>query len=148
MKEQAHIIEKGRILKNLLDKQILTTMKARMPEYTTVQMQVINYISTNDDKIVRQKDLQEVLGVSKPTINGIIRRLIDKGAVELKPLKNDRRSKQVVLSKQMLAERSARKVEYLDDLDIIDKIAFKGIDESQQEKFYQILNQVIDNLSN
>ncbi len=50
-------------------------------ELTMSQINVLGYLHENEDKLVTQKELEEQLHVSHPTIVGILKRLEKKGLI-------------------------------------------------------------------
>lgn len=51
-------------------------------ELTMSQISVLGYLHENEDKLVTQKELEEKLQVSHPTIVGILKRLEKKGLIK------------------------------------------------------------------
>ena len=88
---------------------------------SSAKVQVIAYLFEHQDKVIYQKDLEHVMNLSRPTINGIVKRLIAKGAVKLIPNPNDRRSKQLILSDTAKEEAQKHQKEFENDIRTIEK---------------------------
>lgn len=64
-----------------LIKQLNKQLERHKTGFTSAKVQVIAYLFKHQDKVIYQKDLEHIMNLSRPTINGIVKRLITKGAV-------------------------------------------------------------------
>lgn len=64
-----------------LIKQLNKQLERHKTGFTSAKVQVIAYLFEHQDKVIYQKDLEHIMNLSRPTINGIVKRLIAKGAV-------------------------------------------------------------------
>ncbi len=67
---------------------------------TTSQCAVLNYLFETDREYVNQKDIENHLNLSNPTVTGLLKRLDEKGYVLIVPNNQDRRKKNVHLTEQ------------------------------------------------
>src|SRR5574344_322667 len=67
---------------------------------TFSQVNVLGYIDSLPEKCATQKELETYLNVSHPTINGILKRLEEKGIIETKVYVNKRLNKSVVITEK------------------------------------------------
>ena len=67
-------------------------------ELTSAQVLVLGCLDSAKDKDTCQKDLEESLYLSNPTITGILKRLEAKGFIERKTWEKDARYKQIYLT--------------------------------------------------
>lgn len=104
-----------------LIKQLNKQLERHKTGFTSAKVQVIAYLFEHQDKVIYQKDLEHVMNLSRPTINGIVKRLIAKGAVKLIPNPNDRRSKQLILSDTTKEEAQKHQKEFENDIRTIEK---------------------------
>ncbi len=104
-----------------LIKQLNKQLERHKTGFTSAKVQVIAYLFEHQDKVIYQKDLEHIMNLSRPTINGIVKRLIAKGAVKLIPNPNDRRSKQLILSDTTKEEAQKHQKEFENDIRTIEK---------------------------
>lgn len=144
--DKPYINEMVKHLNILIEKQLAKQLESHHTIFTSAQAQVIAYLLHHQDRQVHQKDLENVMNLSRPTINGIIKRLIAKDAVRLIPDPADRRSKQLVLSTATKEDALAHQANFDRDIETIEKKLTVGMDSKQVAQFKQNLQQCIDNL--
>ncbi len=110
---------------------------------TYTQAAVVGFIAKNPRDDLFQKDLEEGLGLTHPTMSSIVSRLEAKGLVDVSPLKQDRRYKRIALTPQSRALNGeiAKKIENIATL------ALDGIDPAAQEEFSRTLGAMTRNLN-
>ena len=91
----------------LLDRKFreLIETKASDLGFTAVQLSVlaqISHIRSESDKEIHQRDLEEIMNVTHPTMTDIIKRLEKKNAITCVPSNTDKRSKSINISKEYL----------------------------------------------
>lgn len=144
--DKPYINEMVKHLNILIEKQLAKQLESHHTIFTSAQAQVIAYLLHHQGQQVHQKDLENVMNLSRPTINGIIKRLIAKDAVRLIPDPADRRSKQLVLSAATKEDALAHQANFDQDIKTIEKELTAGMDIKQVAQFKQTLQQCIDNL--
>ena len=91
------------ILIKCLDKKIVHQLNKALEAYdlTLIQHEVLAYLYRNqDEQDVYQKDIEEFLESSNPTITGIVKRLEAKGLIQREPSLHDARFKKLTLTEK------------------------------------------------
>lgn len=113
-------------------------------EITYTQATVIGYLKHSTNKEICQKDIETGLGLAHPTVSSILSRMEEKGMVETKCMKSDKRYKTITLT--------PRALEISDDIhSVIEKIEvelFSEINIDEQELLDSIVTKLIRNLEN
>ncbi|WP_240516519.1 MarR family transcriptional regulator [Brachyspira sp. G79] len=65
---------------------------------TSSQMDILMFLYHNEQKIVNQRDIENFLGLSNPTIAGTLYRLEKKGFIKRKISSEDKRYKEIYLT--------------------------------------------------
>lgn len=83
---------------------------------TASQCAVLNYLYETNKEYVNQKDIEQFLNLSNPTVTGLLHRLDEKGYVLVVQSAQDKRKKNVYLTEQALdmqkrIETSRKKIE-------------------------------------
>lgn len=111
----------------------------RVSNYT--QCQIIQYLYTNMDKEVYQKDFEEILKASKPTISGVLDTMEEKGLISRLHHKTAR-GKQIVLT-PYAKEKSAQVVQLLTALE--EKLV-DGLSEEELDAFFFVIDKMKENI--
>lgn len=132
----------GLLIKRLTDK-IKTSVDASLKKHglTFSQTAVIGFLSEHNCSAT-QKEIEEHLQVSHPTVVGIVSRLDKNGFVTCFIDEKDRRNKMVCLTdkaKGIVSDMSADKKE-------IEKRLTKGLSEAELEEFRRILDILYKNI--
>ena len=110
---------------------------------TTVQSWVLLYlIHGKPGKEVNQKELQRMLRVSAPTINGIVERMEEKGFIARAPGKQDGRCRSITVTekgRQLERQLSASRQE-------MEERMVRGFSEAERRTLRELLLRLIDNL--
>lgn len=117
-----------------------------LPRITGPQMQILLYLSDRPDKIIYQSDLQGYFNLSRPTINGLIKRLRTAGLIRVVPVPEDRRYKRIVLSEKMEAEFATRKPVIMQDMMLIENQLTKDMSKADISAFRRLLGQSLNNI--
>ncbi|MDE6005006.1 MAG: MarR family transcriptional regulator [Oscillospiraceae bacterium] len=135
---------------HLIDVKILNTAIERLLnqslskyDITYAQATVIGYLKSNSHKIICQKDIEINLGLSTPTVNSILKRMLEKGMVEITVQTDDKRFKTIRLTEksESLSTITKEKIS-----DIQQKIS-KNISEQDIELFNSVIKQMINNIN-
>ena len=109
--------------------------------FTFSQVRVLEYLSSRGNKTT-QKSVEEFLGVSHPTVVGIISRMERNGYLVCYVDKEDRRNKIVELT-----ERAAGMThEMVHDIDAQEKKLLKGLTQDEVDHLYRMLCVILDNI--
>ncbi|WP_304508047.1 MarR family winged helix-turn-helix transcriptional regulator [Anaerotignum sp.] len=109
---------------------------------TPGQPKVLDYLSIHDGSI--QKDIAGGCHIDPATLTGILERMEEKGLVERRVIKGNRRSSYVYLTND--GRENSKKV--ADVFREIETEVFKGIHKEEIERFMNIFYQIFCNLSN
>lgn len=131
----------SKLLKNRLNKEL------EIKDITVAQFAVIKDIEINGAKDefkvgVTAVEISERLDMDKPTISGIINRLVDKGYIKKLPHPNDGRS-----SILKLTDCCIEKLPQLEEIN--DKVIFQaieGLSVVEIKTFQQTINKIIQNI--
>lgn len=131
----------SKLLKNRLNREL------EREDITVAQYAVIKYIEMNSlkdqfDLGVTAAEIADELDMDKPTISGIINRLVDKGYIEKTPHSRDKRASLLKLTEYC--------VEKLPDFEIINNIvisgAIKEISDNDLNVLEDLISKIIQNL--
>lgn len=131
----------SKLLKNRLNKEL------EAEDITAAQFAVIKYIEMNSlnnqlDRSITAVEIAEGLDKDKPTISGIINRLVDKGYVMKLPHKKDKRASTLKLTEYCVGK--------LPDLEAINEkvinSALKELSQDDLKMFQDIIDKIIQNL--
>lgn len=131
----------SKLLKNRLNRELETE------DITVAQFAVIKYIEMNSledqqDRNITAVEIAEGLDMDKPTISGIINRLVDKGYVIKLPHEKDKRA-----SILKLTEYCIEKLPNLETInEIVIKSALKELSNEDLYVFQNIIYKIIQNL--
>lgn len=129
----------SKLLKNKLNKEL------EEENITASQFATIKDIETNskNKEVVVAKEIAERLGMDKPTMSGIISRLIDKDYLSKNVNPNDKRSFALKLTKK--AKLKLKTLEQISN-SVLDE-ALRNLNKIEIESFENTLNKIISNLS-
>lgn len=107
-----------------------------------LQIEIINYLSKNQDKVVYQKNLEENLKISKAAISEVLINMERNGFIEKTNDTSDARRKRVVLSSETkkMHEDIEKKIDKLNDT-LLD-----GINNDDLNIFIKVINKLKDNM--
>jgi len=107
-----------------------------------LQIEIINYLSKNQDKVVYQKNLEENLKISKAAISEVLINMERNGFIEKINDTSDARRKRVVLSSETkkMHEDIEKKIDKLNDT-LLD-----GINNDDLNIFIKVINKLKENM--
>lgn len=123
-------------------------MERRMNQFlkpvdlTSSQVHVLKYLGSRGEEKVTQKQIEEYLQVSHPTVVGILKRLEQKGFVRTEFEGNDRRRKYVYRTHKE-KELFCRMV---DSHNMMENLLTQGMSEAQICQLHQLLAMVYENV--
>ena len=111
---------------------------------TPTQMQIIEYILKHINEDIFQTDLEQILGLRRATVSGVLQTMEKNHLIERVTSKEDARKKRIVLNKdtEQLFLIKRKKLEELE------KVVVRGISEETLQSFSRILDELIDNVKN
>lgn len=132
----------GLLVKRLTDKiRVFVDASLKKHDLTFSQTMVIGFLSEHNCKAT-QKEIEENLRVSHPTVVGIVSRLEANGFVTCYTDENDRRNKMVCMTDKAKSIVSGMS----DDKKEIEKRLTKGLSEAELEEFRRILDILYKNI--
>ncbi len=147
-------MEDARVLKKIKELESLTAQKLfscnsdfrrnieSLPRPTPTQMRIMEYILSKNDQDIYQKDLEDVLGIKRATVSGVLQTMEKNGLIERVIDENDTRTKKIILKKETreIFEKQKKKFE------IIEKELTKNISEDEIQTFFNIIDKMEKNL--
>lgn len=133
-----------------LIKELNTSLENNFNKYfkkyklTSSQMDILMFLFSNEDKIVNQRNIENYLGLTNPTIAGTLFRLEKKGFIKRKRGLEDKRYKEIYLTEK------SRKLKYVifEYIKNNDNKMFADISKEEKENLKNIIVKLIKNLQN
>lgn len=133
-----------------LIKELNTSLENNFNKYfkkyklTSSQMDILMFLFSNEDKIVNQRNIENYLGLTNPTIAGTLFRLEKKGFIRRKRGLEDKRYKEIYLTEK------SRKLKYVifEYIKNNDNKMFADISKEEKENLKNIIVKLIKNLQN
>ena len=107
------------------------------------QVQVIKYLIDNINKDISQKELENVLGIRKSTMSGILDTMEKRNIIKRVSSDIDRRSKIIKLSDDNIRHHK----EVVKKMKSINNIITKDIPSDKLDIFFEVLDMMRDNLN-
>lgn len=109
---------------------------------TSSQMDILIFLLHNEDKIVNQRDIENFLSLSNPTIAGTLLRLEKKGFIIRKISSKDKRYKEIYLTDK---SRELKDIifKYIRDND---NKMFLNMSEEEKENLKNIITKILNNI--
>ena len=143
MKEKK-ILYQIRTLNNMIVKCFKSDSYIDNLSLTPTQMQIMEYILDNHDIDIYQKDLEEVLNLTRATVSGVLFTMEKNGLIKRVANIKDARVKQIVLNES--AEKIfLKKKRILEDLE---KIIVNDLSSEDLESFLKVINIMKENIKN
>lgn len=122
------------------------SLNSRMSEYniTAAQANILVYLKCSGSREVNPMDIEKRFKLSKPTVTGLLKRLCEKGFIEVTKSERDRRHKQVILSEK--GEKYLKTTG--EELDYMDSMLCRGFSEEKLEEIAENLKKMLENLDN
>lgn len=134
----------GYLIKNI-DEKLKAKANANLKEHglTFAQGRVLSILAESKGANTTQKDLEEALGVSHPTMVGIISRMEASGFVICHQDTNDRRNKIVLMTEKAVAVgNNIKKV-----IESNENETLKPLSDSERKELVRMLTLIINNLN-
>ncbi len=109
---------------------------------TSSQMDILIFLIHNENKIVNQRDIENFLSLSNPTIAGTLLRLEKKGFIIRKISSKDKRYKEIYLTDK---SRELKDIifKYIRDND---NKMFSNMSEEEKENLKNIITKILNNI--
>ncbi len=133
----------GHIMKLISDRmRINADADFKEHNITLPQARIIKFLSRNGGSAT-QKAIEEHLGVSHPTVAGIVSRMEKNGYLECRTDENDKRNKIVKLTKKAVCLDAELK----NSIDKREMLLLKGLSAEQTEELRRMLNILYNNIN-
>lgn len=139
-------INKVKKLDILLSKEIAQILLRQGAPFTKSQIEVVIYLYHHQDQVVYQRDLPDVLEITRPTANGLVKRLIQKDAVKLIEDPDDSRLKRIKLMPLVIAGIDSRTAAFVKEFNQMEGKMTKGFTQKQRDELDQLIVKAIKNL--
>lgn len=110
---------------------------------TFVQAMVIQYLHHHKNATTCQKDIQQALGLTHPTVSNILTRLEDRKLIRTETLGEDKRYKALYPTKE--SEKLSQEITVI--INRLEVQLFDGISVSEQKLLSSIFQKMLNNLS-
>lgn len=112
-------------------------------QFTGRQGRVLHFIlSQPKSRDLFQKDIEFEFQIKKSTATELLQELEQKEYIKRVPTANDARLKKIIL----LSKAESIRNKAMKDMEVLEQQLLKGIDESQQEVFLEVLKKIQQNL--
>lgn len=108
------------------------------------QMQIMDYILDNEGNDIYQKDLENVLGLRRATVSGVLMTMEKHGLIKRIISKDDKRNKKIILSKEAKMRFDDGKSKF----DELENILFKDLSNKDIKDLDNIINKINKNIIN
>ena len=109
---------------------------------TSSQMDILIFLLHNENKIVNQRDIENFLSLSNPTIAGTLLRLEKKGFIIRKISSKDKRYKEIYLTDKSIELKDII-FKYIRDND---NKMFSNMSEEEKENLKNIITKILNNI--
>lgn len=117
-----------------------------LPLLTGTQHEVLAYLFNNSDKEIFQSELDKIFNLSRPTINGIIKRLSRAGMVSITQSNVDHRYKQIKLTQEAKTDMIKYKPKIDEDINFMEEKLTEGLTSQEVETIRAVLPKMLTNL--
>lgn len=138
IKELEHLTAKKVIMNNSDFENNIESLPAPSP----TQMQIMEYILANSDKEIYQKDLENILGIKRATVSGVLQTMEKNGLIERIIDENDTRTKKIILKKETREIFEKRKKIFIS----LEKKMTENISDDELQFFFKIIDKMEKNL--
>lgn len=130
----------------LLSKKLSKVLKQQKIPFTDSQANLIMYLYHHQDQVIYQKNLPDILGISGPTGNGLVKRLVQKEAIKMQPSQKDARLKQLTLAPKIIKDIDNQKADFEKAFKKIEKQVTTNMTKKEAKQLQQLLDKAINNL--
>lgn len=142
--EEFKLLYKIKSLEKLIARIVIGSLpEVKKVQITPTQMQIIAYILENSNKDIYQKDLEEVLGLRRATVSGVLYTMEKNHLIKRSTSMNDARVKKIVLNDEakVMFLKCEEKIKKLEELMIRD------LSEVELQMFSKIIDKMKDNIN-
>lgn len=111
---------------------------------TSSQMDILMFLYHNEQKIINQRDIENFLGLSNPTIAGTLYRLEKKGFIKRKISSEDKRYKEIYLTPK---SKKVKEIVF-EDIKRNNEIMFHNMSSKEKETLVLLVEKLLSNIQN
>ncbi|MEJ6347981.1 MarR family transcriptional regulator [Holzapfeliella sp. He02] len=136
---------KIKILNTLFEKYLNHKVSAVVPDLTHTQLSVLMHIYYADNQNILQRELEEVMYLSHPTIRGIVKRLNKLSYIECKKISSDKRQTVLELTSKGKSLIKNNNEDLTRALKYTEFVLDKNMTSSQKEELMNQMDNLIEN---
>lgn len=118
-----------------------------LPQVTSTQMSVLQYMDKHDDEIITQKKLQDAFNLSKSTVSGIVQRLRQHKFIDMVPMPNDKRSNRIIFNPEFRSQMTNHDDYFKAQLDVMEQRLVWGMTSDEIDRYKYFLKRTLKNLN-
>lgn len=111
-------------------------------EFSGSQGRTLHFLLAQTEDIF-QKDIEEEYSIRPSTATELLKQMEKNGLITRKPVDYDSRLKRIVVTEKALSYKN----QVIEDLEGLEKALVRGIDEDKLEIFFEVIEKMLDNLS-
>lgn len=112
-------------------------------ELTAAQINILGFLYHHKDEKINPIDIEKKFNLKRPTVTGILKRLGEKGFIEIKTDTQDKRYKQVLLTeKSNIVQEQMMK-----NLEEQEEILYANLTDKDKDELKRILNIMFKNIT-
>lgn len=108
---------------------------------TSTQCRVIGFLDINRDRPINPIDIEREFCLTRPTVTGVLKRLEEKGFIEISQNSTDKRYKEIKLANKTDELIGIMKTNLLQT----EKTLYKNLTEADKNELYRILKTMLNN---
>lgn len=117
-------------------------MLSSRKEFSGSQGRTLHFLLAQTEDVF-QKDIEEEYGIRPSTATELLKQMEKNGLILREPVSYDNRLKKIVLTEKALRYRN----QVVDDLTGLEEILIKGIPQEKLNVFFEVIEKMMDNLS-
>lgn len=127
-------------LSNMLRRKL--SMFSSRKEFSGSEGKILHFLLAQTEDIF-QKDIEEEYGIRPPTATGILKQMEKNGLITREAMPYDNRMKKIVLTDKALTYQN----QVVSDLTELEQELIKDISGKKMKVFFEVIEKMIDNLS-
>lgn len=111
-------------------------------ELSGAQGKVLHFLLAQTEDVF-QKDIEEEYGLRPPSASELLKKMENNGLIRRESLPQDARMKRIIVCEKAMRYRDS----VLEDLTALEEDLLRGIPEQDQEVFFRVIDQMLENVS-
>lgn len=111
-------------------------------ELSGAQGKVLHFLLAQTEDVF-QKDIEEEYGLRPPSASELLKKMENNGLIRRESLPQDARMKRIIVCEKAMRYRES----VLEDLTALEEDLLRGIPEQDQEVFFRVVDQMLENVS-